>query len=137
MPNYWIGVVSKEHVELAQAGNFCQVCHGKKAPLARMKKGDYLLYYSPNLQMRDQLPYQQFTAFGQIRDEPIYSFAMSQTFVPYRRDIDYHPILRECPIDYARQHPEWKEYASQLRFGLFPVSRVFFNYIARYMIKED
>lgn len=46
MPRYWVGVVSKNHVLRGVEGNFCQVCHGKGGPLNRMKKGDYLLYYS-------------------------------------------------------------------------------------------
>lgn len=53
MARFWIGVVSKEHVLRGVEGGFCQVCHGKKAPLNRMKKGDYLLYYSPKYQMND------------------------------------------------------------------------------------
>lgn len=36
---FWIGTVSKEHVMKGVAGGFCQVCHGKQAPLNRMKKG--------------------------------------------------------------------------------------------------
>ena len=39
MTRFWIGVVSKEHVLRGVEGGFCQVCHGKKAPLNRMKKG--------------------------------------------------------------------------------------------------
>ena len=44
---YWVGTVSKEHVLVGVKGGFCQVCHGKKGPLARMKEGDWLIYYSP------------------------------------------------------------------------------------------
>ena len=45
MMKYWIGTVSQEHVLRGVAGGFCQVCHGKAAPLNRMKRGDWLLYY--------------------------------------------------------------------------------------------
>ena len=61
MTRFWIGVVSKEHVLRGVEGGFCQLCHGKKAPLNRMKKGDYLLYYSPKYQMNDQEKLQNFT----------------------------------------------------------------------------
>ena len=54
MTRFWIGVVSKEHVLRGVEGGFCQVCHGKKAPLNRMEKGDYLLYYSPKYQLNGQ-----------------------------------------------------------------------------------
>ena len=39
MTRFWVGVVSKEHVLRGVEGGFCQVCHGKKAPLNRMKGG--------------------------------------------------------------------------------------------------
>nr|MCH9703347.1 EVE domain-containing protein [Chlamydiota bacterium] len=41
---YWIGVASHEHVKRGEADGFCQVCHGKGAPLRRMKPGDLLVY---------------------------------------------------------------------------------------------
>lgn len=30
MTKFWVGVVSKEHVQRGVTGGFCQVCHGKK-----------------------------------------------------------------------------------------------------------
>ena len=69
MTRFWIGVVSKEHVLRGVEGGFCQVCHGKKAPLNRMKKGDYLLYYSPKYQLNGQEKLQAFTAIGKILDD--------------------------------------------------------------------
>jgi hypothetical protein len=44
---YWIGVVSESHVKLGVEGGFAQLCHGKSAPLRRMREGDWLIYYSP------------------------------------------------------------------------------------------
>ncbi len=35
---YWIAAISKEHINRGVAENFIQVCHGKQAPLKRMKK---------------------------------------------------------------------------------------------------
>ncbi len=49
MTKFWIGVVSKEHVLRGVEGGFCQVCHGKKRPLNRMKKGDYLYTTVPSI----------------------------------------------------------------------------------------
>ncbi len=34
---YWIGVACKEHVLRGVTGGFCQVCHGKAAPLNHMR----------------------------------------------------------------------------------------------------
>ena len=43
LPRYWVAVVSANHVAVGVAEGFCQACHGKAAPLKRMKQGDYLL----------------------------------------------------------------------------------------------
>ena len=106
MTKYWIGTVSQEHVLRGVAGGFCQVCHGKAAPLNRMKRGDWLLYYSPKIRMDGTEKLQAFTAFGQITDNTAYPFQMSETFIPFRRNVEYAETRRNCPIDIIRTHPE-------------------------------
>ncbi|KXT69893.1 UPF0310 protein in gntR 5'region [Streptococcus gordonii] len=129
MTRFWIGVVSKEHVLRGVEGGFCQVCHGKKAPLNRMKKGDYLLYYSPKYQMNDQEKLQAFTAVGKILDDTAYQVEMFEDFFPFRRDVSYYQLVKDCPIEQVRRHPQWRQYASQLRYGHFEVSKDFFFYV--------
>lgn len=133
---YWIGTVSKEHVLIGVAGGFCQVCHGKAAPLNRMKRGDWLLYYSPKISLGSNEKHQAFTAFGQILDERAYPFQMSDTFIPFRRDVAYTEIRRDCPIEAIRHHPEWKRYASMLRYGHFEISADFFKLVQDYMLGQ-
>ena len=133
---YWIGTVSQQHVLRGVAGGFCQVCHGKAAPLNRMKRGDWLLYYSPKIRLDGNEKLQAFTAFGQILDDQAYPFQMSATFVPFRRNVAYAQMVRDCPLDIARQHSEWKHYASLLRYGHFEISADFFNWITRYMQRQ-
>ena len=103
---YWIGTVSKEHVLRGVAGGFCQVCHGKAAPLNRMQRGDWLLYYSPKIRLDGHDKLQAFTALGQITDNQAYPFQMSASFIPFRRNVAYAEIRRECPIAVIRTHPE-------------------------------
>ena len=79
---------------------------------------------------------QAFTAFGQILGDQAYPFQMSVTFIPFRRNVAYAQIVRDCPLDIARQHGEWKQYASLLRYGHFEISADFFNWIARYMLRQ-
>lgn len=79
---YWIGTVSKEHVLRGVAGGFCQVCHGKAAPLNRMQRGDWLLYYSPKIRLDGHDKLQAFTALGQIADDQAYPFQMSASLSP-------------------------------------------------------
>ncbi|QXA19168.1 EVE domain-containing protein [Streptococcus gordonii] len=129
MTRFWIGVVSKEHVLRGVEGGFCQLCHGKKAPLNRMKKGDYLLYYSPKYQMNDQEKLQNFTAVGKILDDTAYQVEMFEDFFPFRRDVSYYQPVIDCHIEQVRQHPQWRQYASQLRYGHFEVSKDFFLYV--------
>lgn len=88
-PSYWIGVVSASHVKRGVRGGFAQLCHGKSAPLRRMLPGDWLVYYSPRTEMRGGEPLQAFTAIGRVIDDRVYEYAMSETFVPFRRNIEY------------------------------------------------
>ncbi|MWC29646.1 EVE domain-containing protein [Paenibacillus sp. MMS18-CY102] len=94
---YWIGVVSRSHVMRGVAGGFAQLCHGKAASLKRMREGDWLIYYSPKTDMEGGVPLQAFTAIGRVRNALVYEYAMSETFVPSRRDIDFYDCT-ETPI---------------------------------------
>lgn len=86
---YWIGVASQSHVERGIAEGFAQVCHGKAAPLRRMSVNDWLVYYSPKKEMTDGQTLQMFTALGKVTGETVYEFAMTPSFIPFRRDIAY------------------------------------------------
>jgi hypothetical protein len=88
---YWIGVVSRNHVENGVACGIAQVCGGKAYPLKRMKPGDWLIYYSPRTDREGGEAVQAFTAIGRVAGDEVYQFAMSETFVPFRRDINYLP----------------------------------------------
>ena len=55
-----------------------------------MKKGDYLLYYSPKYQMADQEKLQAFTAVGKIVDDAAYQVEMFEDFFPFRRNVSYY-----------------------------------------------
>lgn len=94
---YWLGVVSKEHVMRGVEEGFAQVCDGKAAPLARMSKGDGLVFYSPvyNFGGKDKL--QAFTAIGVVKDDKVYQYQMIENFIPYRRNINFLES-KEVPI---------------------------------------
>lgn len=96
-PNFWIGVVSKSHVELGVAGGFIQLNHGKKAPVQRLKAGDGLIMYSPRLSFPDGAPLQAFTAIGTVLTGEVYQVEMSADFKPYRVDVSFMKC-RETPI---------------------------------------
>lgn len=92
MTQYWIGVVSLSHVMRGVEGAFAQLGHGKAAPLRRMSKGDWLVYYSPKTDMESGEPLQQFTAIGQVVGESVYEHRMGPDFVPFRLDVNF----RKC-----------------------------------------
>ncbi|MBY0464817.1 MAG: EVE domain-containing protein, partial [Burkholderiales bacterium] len=50
VPRNWIAVASADHARRGRdemTPGFMQVCHGKCAPLKRMRPGDRVAYYAP------------------------------------------------------------------------------------------
>ncbi|KAJ3028221.1 UNVERIFIED_CONTAM: hypothetical protein HDU68_002149 [Siphonaria sp. JEL0065] len=135
-PKYWIGVVSKSHVDRGVAGGFCQLCHGKAAPLKRMKKGDWLIYYSPKTDMNGGSPLQSFTAIGTVVGNKVYSFEMTPDFVPFRLDIEYDknakpakiaPLLSQLSFIQGLKNPS--KWGMLFRRGQFEISKEDFELI--------
>lgn len=133
---FWIGTVSKEHVERGKAGGFAQVCHGKCAPLKRMHPGDILIYYSPQLMFGEKTAYQCFTAIGAVKDKPPYQVEMTPDFIPFRRDIEYaitidapiRPLLNQ--LSFIQDKTKW---GYVFRFGLLKIPHADFITIAHAM----
>ena len=94
---FWIGVVSREHVLRGVAGGFIQLNHGKKAPLQRLRAGDGIAMYSPRTTYPDGEPLQCFTAIGTVVTGEVYQVDMSEDFKPYRVDVRFHQAA-EAPI---------------------------------------
>ena len=95
--NFWIGVVSRAHVQLGVKGGFIQLNHGKKAPLSRFRAGDGLAIYSPRTSYPDGEPLQAFTAIGSVVSGEVYQVEMTPDFKPYRVDVKF-AACREAPI---------------------------------------
>ncbi len=140
MTSCWIGVVSREHVVAAVSGGFCQVNHGKEAPLKRLHPGDRLVYYSAREGMRTGDPVQAFTAIGEILDSEPYQVSQSEEFRPFRRDVRYFEA-RQAPIgprlahlSFTRDKPEWRQ---ALRRGLIRIQPGDYQIIANAMQVAD
>ena len=86
---YWIIAASKDHVKKGIAAGFAQACHGKSSPLKRMKKGDCIVYYSGKQTIGKPEKCQEFTALGEVTDDEIYQFKVSEDFCPSRRNIEF------------------------------------------------
>lgn len=89
--HYWIGVVSRSHVQRGIEGGFVQLNHGKAAPLRRMAVGDWFVFYSPRTDYPAGEPLQAFTALGRITGDTIYQIEMAPDFIPFRRDVTFLP----------------------------------------------
>jgi hypothetical protein len=134
----WLGVVSQQHVQRGVAGGFAQVCHGKAPPLKRMKAGDWLVYYSPALEMGGA-PLRAFTALGQLEDDDVFSFDMGDGFVPFRRRVRYiaaHEALLE-PLKSELELCASARWGMALRRGHLPLSPADFARIAHAMRARD
>lgn len=83
----WIAVASAEHVRKGRSSGFMQVCHGKEAPLHRLKPHDWVVYYSPMITYGGKDKLQSFTAIGKIAEREPYQVSMSNDFCPFRRDV--------------------------------------------------
>lgn len=137
---YWMCTVSRSHVVIGVEGGFCQACHGKKAPLARMKPGDGIIYYSPKMSMEGSEKCQKFTAIGKIADERIYKFAMSKDFEPFRRNVTYVKDVTEAPIaplldklSFTRGNKNW---GMKFRNGHFEIKKEDFDLISKEMLSK-
>jgi hypothetical protein len=137
---YWIGVVSKDHVQRGVKDGIMQIGHGKRAPLARLKKGDWLMYYSPVDSFGDKVPLQAFTALGQVADDEIYQQPMTDDFIPYRRRVNYLKVT-DAPIrplieklSFIKNKQSW---GYVFRFGLVEIPEQDFLTIKQRMVKDQ
>ena len=139
-PQFWIGVVSREHVQHGVQGGFIQLNHGKKVPVQRLRAGDGLVVYSPRTAYPDGEPLQAFTAIGVVITGEVYQVEMSVDFKPYRVDVRFQNS-REAPIKplverlaFIQNKTHW---GAAFRFGYLKVSAEDFNLIAESMGVES
>lgn len=70
----WIAVASAEHARRGREGGFMQVCHGKLAPIRRVRPGDRVTYYAPTVTMGGKDSCQCFVAMGLVQAGEPYAF---------------------------------------------------------------
>jgi hypothetical protein len=132
----WLAVASAEHVRRGRSEGFMQVCHGKRGPLARVRPGDGVVYYSPTVTFSGKDRLQAFTAIGTVRKGESYQVSMSEGFRPFRRDVDW-AAASEAPIapllDALDMTAGKRNWGYQLRFGLIGLSTRDFRMIAEAM----
>jgi hypothetical protein len=130
---YWIGVASRAHVRMGTAGGFCQLGHGKAAPVRRLSPGDRMVYYSPREKIRDGTPVQAFTAIGRVGPGEPEPHDMGGGFVAYRRKVSWfaasdapiQPLLSQ--LSFTRGRSQW---GVVMRRGVFAINRRDYDTIA-------
>jgi hypothetical protein len=117
---FWLGVVTRDHVQRAVALGVAQIGHGAKGGLSRMRAGDGLVYYSPRAALDSTTHLRAFTAIGVVADDELWQ-ADEGAFTPWRRRVDYDTRATELPLGQVRadleltQGPNW---GYSLRRGL-------------------
>lgn len=134
---YWVVTASKDHVKNGIAQGIAQTCHGKAAPLKRMRKDDYIIYYSGLQTIGKPEKYQQFTALGKVLDDEIYQYQVSQDFCPSRRNINFLncndisilPMINN--LQFIQDKQRW---GYHFRFGILEINKHDFDLISSQML---
>ncbi len=134
---FWIGVACKEHVENGIKLSICQFCHGKFSPVKRLRKNDFVVYYSSKITMQNSEPYQKFTAIGVIKDDEVYQVDMGNGFKPFRRNIEYfevkhldiRPLISD--LSFIKNKKSW---GYVFRYGFLEIDKESFIIIANGML---
>jgi hypothetical protein len=118
-------------------GGFCQLGHGKAAPVKRLLPGDGIAYYSPRTQLHSGNPVQAFTAIGEVAPGEAYPVDQGAGFHPTRRNVRWHRNTREAPIrplleklELTRGKAHW---GAPFRRGAIEISAADFDIIAAAM----
>ena len=133
MARYWIVVASKNHVMYGVDSGIAQAGHGKRSGLARMHKGDGIVYYSPKQSYEGHEPLKAFTAMGQIADDEIYQYDDTPDFKPFRRRAVYYPVkdtLAAPLVNELKFIRNKKAWGYVMRFGLIEIPEEDFRLIA-------
>lgn len=140
MTRAWIAVASAEHVRLGRSLGFMQVCHGKDAPLRRLRPGDAVIYYSPSERMGSGSRLQAFTALGHVKEGVPYQVEMAEGFHPFRRDVDWSAAA-EAPIAPLPERLSFtvgrRNWGAKFRFGLFQIGEADLALIAAAMATKS
>lgn len=95
---FWMGVASAQHARGGRDGGFAQLGHGKHVAVKSLRKGDWIVYYSPRDGLGEGEPVQAFTTIGVVTSDAPYRVEQAMNFNPYRVDVDYLKSAEPAPI---------------------------------------
>jgi len=137
---YWVVVASKDHVKSGVGQGITQACHGKAAPLKRMRKDDFVVCYSGKQTLGKPDKCQEFTAIGKVVDDEVFDFQMTADFCPARRKIAYidsRDVSIMPLIDELRFIRSKKSWGYPFRFGFFEINQHDFDLISSQMLQTE
>jgi hypothetical protein len=133
---FWIGVASRDHVDLGVKGGFVQLNHGRQAAVRRLKAGDGVIMYSPRTAYPDGERLNAFTAIGTVVTGDVYQVKVTPAFTPHRMDCHFVPS-KAAPIkplverlSFIKNKSHW---GATFRFGHVEVPASDFALIAERM----
>ena len=94
----WMGVASAAHARAGRDGRFAQLGHGKHEAVKSLKRGDWIVYYSPREGMGEGETVQAFTTIGQVTSDEPYQVEQTEGFHPFRVDVNYLEDATPAPI---------------------------------------
>lgn len=141
---YWLGVVSRDHVQIGVHQGIAQLNHGLKSTIGRLGASDGLIYYSPKVSYPDGEPLREFTAVGRVADDDVFqasdgapmTSSSGESYRPWRRRVDYDLDAVPVPIRPLTGMLEFTalpNWGFQLRRGLIELSRYDFDLIRTQM----
>lgn len=133
-------MASKDHVKSGLEQGIAQACHGKVAPLKRMRKSDLVIFYSSKKTLGKPEICQEFTAVGKVKDEEIFQFQVSEDFYPSRRNIDFFeskdisilPLI--IGLSFIQNKHSW---GYPFRFGFLEINKNDFDLISSKMLPNE
>lgn len=136
MMEYWVIVVSKDHLDNGKKLGIVQANHGKAASMKRLKAGDLIVFYSPKKEFEGKEPYQKFTGIARVKEGEVYQGDMGGDFVSYRRDVEYLPCKEAYikpivpKLGFIGKKESW---GFVFRLGFFEIPKEDFETIAKEM----
>jgi hypothetical protein len=147
---------SFDHVSSGVLNSIAQACHGKRAPLARLAKGDWIIYYSAKWKYSPesvkltssearQNQARIFSAIGKVQDQQPFkaecqenqSSSSSKDSEVWRRSVVYIPSITPVPItpllsslNFIKNESHWGFY---VRGGIVKLNQQDFNTISQAM----
>lgn len=101
---FWLGVASAEHARAGRDGGFAQLGHGSHGAVKSLKKGDWIVYYSPREGMGEGEAVRAFTTMGCVISDAPYQVGQPKGFRPFRVDVDYLKDADPAPIKPLLEH---------------------------------